>query len=153
MNARLLAALGTALGIAAAAGPAVAPAGAAPKPTKVTYKVTEPVPYPMLEEVPGGNGCWQGTEGQTKNTRAITLPAKGVLVSTLDFTGDWDLYLFDAKGTIIAASATDNSATVTDANTEKLTYKKGTKGQKVSLVACNWSGLPDATVTYTFTPR
>jgi hypothetical protein len=148
MNVRLFLAL-TAAGAALAV--AAAPAGAAPKQVKVSYPVTEPVPYPMLEDVPGGNGCWQGPEGQSKNTRDITLPAKGVFVATVAYSGDWDLYLFDAKGTMLAASETDETTSVADPGTEKLTYKKGTKGTKLSLVACNWKGLPNATVTYTFT--
>lgn len=148
MNVRLFLAL-TATGAALAV--AAAPAGAAPKQVKVSYPVTEPVPYPMLEEVPNGNGCWQGPEGQTKNTRDITLPAKGVFVASLAYSGDWDLYLFDAKGNVLAASENDDTAATGGAGTEKLTYKKSAKGQKVSLVACNWLGLPQATVTYTFT--
>ena len=51
---------------------------------------------------------------------------------------------------MVAQSEADQSGSVA-AGVEKLTWRKAKKGAKVSLVACNWAGLPDATVTYTFT--
>jgi hypothetical protein len=149
MTPRLLA---TVAAVAAAAGLATAavPAGAAPRTVKKSYPVTEPVPFPMTQDVPGYNGCWNGQEGVSKNTTAVTLPARGALKVQLDYSGDWDLYLFDTKGTMLAASENDDSGSV-NPGVEKLTYKKATKGMKVNVVACNWAGTKDATVSYVFT--
>lgn len=146
MNARLLA---TAVACGAIAVTAV-PADAAPKTMKDSYAVTAPVPFPVTEDVPGMHGCHNGQESLTKNSRAITLPDAGLFKAEVAYTGDWDLYLFDAKGSILAAAETSETGN-TSAATEKITWKKGKKGQKVTLVACNWMGLSDATVSYTYT--
>lgn len=140
MNARLFAVLA-----AAAAVTAAAPAGAAPKTMKASYDVMEPVPYPSQQ-----GGCYEGVEGASKNSRTITLPAKGVLVVKMTYTGDWDLYLQNAKGDVVASSESDDTGN-TDGAVEKITYKKGTKGQKLTLVGCNWAGLKDASISYVFT--
>jgi hypothetical protein len=144
MNARPLAVLAAAAALTASFS-AAAPAGAAPKTMKATYSVTEPVPYPSQT-----GGCNEGVEDVNKDSHAITLPNKGVLVVKMTFTGDWDLYLQNAAGDVVASSEGDNTGN-TDGATEKLTYKKGTKGQKLTIVACNWAGLTDATVSYVHT--
>ena len=149
MNARLLATIAAVTAVAAAASPATA-APKKPKQVKETYTVSLPVPFPMTETVPTGHGCHQGVEAATKNSKVITPPGSGVLQATVSYTGDWDLYLFDANGSIVAASETDETGN-TGAGVEKITYKKGAKGKKLTLVACNWLGLKDATVTYTYT--
>lgn len=146
MNARPLIAV-AAVGALAVA---VAPADAAPKTMKQTYAVTNPVPFPVLEGMADFNGCWNGEEGVSKHSKAITLPAPGLFKAQVDFSGDWDLYLFDSKGTMLAAAESDQSGSV-DPGTEKLTWKKAKKGQKVTLVSCNWLGLKDGSVTYTHT--
>ena len=146
MNARLLAAALTAGTIAALA----VPADAAPKTIKQTYAVSLPVPFPVMEGMADFNGCWNGEEGVSKHTRVITLPAPGLFKAQVSYSGDWDLYLFDAKGTMLTAAETTETGNV-DPAVEKISWKKAKKGQKVSLVACNWSGLKDASVTYTFT--
>ena len=146
MNARLLCAAACAGTIAAVA----APATAAPKTVKQTYAVMLPVPFPVTEGIGDFNGCWNGQEGVSKNTKEITLPAPGVFKAQVSYSGDWDLYLFDSKGTMLTAAETDESGN-TGAAVEKITWKKAKKGQKVSLVVCNWAGLKDASVTYTHT--
>lgn len=149
MNVRLLA---TAVAATAACGALAAPADAARTRTmKETYAVSAPVPFPMTEDIPGMHGCWNGQEGASKHTKTLTLPAPGLFKAQVAYTGDWDLYLFDAaKGVILAAAETSETGN-TAAAVEKLAWKKAKKGQKVELVACNWSGLKDATVNYTFT--
>ena len=149
MNVRLLTTIVAAAAVAGLAAPATA-APKKPKQVKETYTVSLPVPFPMSEAVPTGHGCWQGVEAATKNSRVITLPANGVLQASVTYTGDWDFYLFDAAGTMIGASETDETGN-TGSGTEKITFKKGVKGKKLTLVACNWLGMKDATVTYTFT--
>jgi hypothetical protein len=150
MNARLLSVLAAATALAAVAAPAASAAPKKPKQVKASWTVSLPVPFPMSEDVPTGNGCWQGQETATKNSREITLPANGVFQGQVSYTGDWDLYLFDAAGTMLAAAESDETGN-TGPGTEKLTFKKGIKGKKVTLVACNWMGLKDATVSYVYT--
>lgn len=145
MNTRLLTAVAAVAALAAAS-----PAVAAPKQIKQTYDVQLPVPFPVTEDVPDMYGCNDGQEGASKNTRHITLPSTGMFTAKADFEGDWDLYLFDSKGSLVAQSEADQSGSVAP-GVEKLTWKKAKKGSKVSLVVCNWLGLPDGTVSYTFT--
>lgn len=148
MNVRLLATLVAAGAVAVTA----MPADAAPKTMKQTYAVSAPVPMPVMEGTPPGSyGCIDGEEGLSKVSRTITLPDSGMFKAEVAYTGDWDLYLFDAaKGNILAAAETVETGNVGPA-TEKLAWKKGKKGQKVTLTACNWSGLKDATVSYAYT--
>lgn len=146
MTSRLLVAASCAGAIAVLA----APATAAPKQIKQTYAVELPVPFPVMEGMADFNGCWNGEEGLSKHTRAITLPSTGLFKADVRYTGDWDLYLFDSKGTLLVASETIETGNTSEAS-EKVSWKKAKKGQRVNLVVCNWSGLKDATVTYTFT--
>ena len=146
MNARLLTAVAAAGAVALAV-----PAGAAPKKITKSYDVTLPVPFPVDESVPDMTGCINGQETATRNTTVITLPATGTLSVKVDFEGDWDLYLLDSKGSTVAASENFQPTGSVDPAQEKLTWKKAKKGQQVSIVVCNWLGLPDATVSYTLT--
>lgn len=147
MNARLLATLVAAGAVAATA----MPADAAPKTAKQSWAIEAPLPFPVMEDQPPGMyGCIDGEEGLSKVSKTITLPDAGMFKAEVAYTGDWDLYLFDAKGNIVAAAETVETGNVSAA-TEKLAWKKGKKGQKVTLTACNWSGLKDATMSYTYT--
>ncbi|MDQ1712256.1 MAG: hypothetical protein QOE45_1706 [Frankiaceae bacterium] len=147
MNVRLLATVCAAGALAAAAAPANA---AAPKTIKKSYALSLPVPYPATEDVPNQYGCNNGPEGQTKNTTSVTFPSAGTLVVTVDFTGDWDLYLLDSKGAMVGRSEGDSTGAPKAAQ-EKITYKKIKKSTKYAILACNWLGEKDATVKYTFT--
>jgi hypothetical protein len=147
MNARLLAA---ACAGTVAVAVAVAPAAAAPKTMKQSYDVELPVPFPVMEGMADFNGCWNGQEGLSKHSKEITLPAPGLFKAQVTYTGDWDLYLFDTKGTMLAAAETVEAGN-TSQSTEKLSWKKAKKGQKVVLVACNWGGLKDGVVSYSHT--
>ena len=149
MNVRRVAFLAAA-GVALAGG---LPASAAPKEEKETYAVVAPVPFPMTTEVPTMDGCWNGQETLTKNTRPLSFPTAGTLSAQVDYFGDWDLLLFDDKGAQAAAAETTDAGTPATANKEKLAFKKIKAGAKYTLVACNWLGQKDATVTYTFTPK
>jgi hypothetical protein len=148
MNARLLATLVVVGTVAVSAGPA----SAATKTIKDTYTVSAPVPFPVTEDTPPTMyGCIDGQEGLSKASKDFTLPAAGTMKVEVAYTGDWDLYVLDsAKGTILAAAETTETGN-TAASTEKITWKKGKKGQKVTVVACNWMGLKDATITYAYT--
>ena len=147
MNARLVTLL-VAAGVAAVSA---APASAAPKTMKETYTVEAPLPFPVMEDQPPTMyGCIDGEEGLSKVSHQITLPAPGLFKSEVKYTGDWDMYLLDANGAILAAAETVETGNTSPAS-EKLTWKKAKKGQKVTLVVCNWLGLKDATVTFTHT--
>lgn len=143
MNSRLAAPL-----VVLAIGALALPADAKPKPKPITqaYDVTAPVPY----AVDGASHCADGVEGLSKNTRPVTLPAKGVLQIELSgYLGDWVLELFDAKGKMLGQAAAFDPANA--APKLKLTYKKAAKGQKVQIAVCNVTGGPTAKVKYTFT--
>ncbi|HVE62572.1 MAG TPA: hypothetical protein VNB94_02045 [Mycobacteriales bacterium] len=151
MNVRRLALI-VAMGGACAAA---LPAGAAPPKSQTeTYTVTAPVPFPVTASVPTFDGCWQGQETLTKNTKPLTFAAEGTITAELTYMGDWDLYLFDSKGGKAAASETfeESNATVLPGK-EKFTFKKIKPGAKYTLVVCNWLGQREAKVTYTFVPK
>jgi hypothetical protein len=145
MNVRLIATLCAAGALAVAAAPADAA-----KTIKKSYTLSLPVPYPVDTTVPTGYGCNQGPEGLTKNTTPVTFPANGSVVITVEYSGDWDLYLLDASGAMVGLAETAETGN-TGPSSEKINYKKIKKGAKYSILACNWLGLKDATVTYTFT--
>ncbi len=145
------------LAFIAAAGVAFAvtvPASAAPKPQTETYTVTAPVPFPVNTSVPTYDGCWQGQETLTKNTKPLTFTTAGTFTAELTYLGDWDLYLFDSKGAKAAAAETaeEGNAAVMPGK-EKIAFKKIKPGAKYTLVVCNWLGQREAKVTYTFVPK
>ncbi|HVF19367.1 MAG TPA: hypothetical protein VNA14_03895 [Mycobacteriales bacterium] len=135
-----------------AAGAGMLPASAAPKAESVTYSVTAPVPFPVTNATPPLDGCWNGEETLTKNTRPLSFKVAGTLSAQVAYFGDWDLLLFDAKGAKAAAAETTDGGTPATANKEKIVFKKMKPGARYTLVVCNWLGQKDATVTYTFTP-
>ena len=145
----------TALTVAIATVAAAAlPAGAAPKETRETYTVTAPVPFPVNTAVPTYDGCWQGQETLTRNTKPLTFAKAGSFTAEVTYDGDWDLYLFDAKGNKAAAAETpeETNAGVLPVK-EKISFKKIKPGAKYTLVVCNWLGQAEATVTYVYTPK
>jgi hypothetical protein len=145
VNSRLL----TCVALAAATAVAVAPAHAAPKKKAITktYKVTLP-PDPTGNV--GTDGC-AGLLPISQDQHPFTVPAKGALkvhLSSEDPTGagnglDWDLALLDADGETLNTSTAEGA--------EEETYDKFKKKTRVLIQACNLTGLPDATVTFTFT--
>jgi hypothetical protein len=134
------------LTIVAALATAAAPAFAAPKPVTKSYTATAPVPFPGSDVA--AEGCHTGQEGLQKHTHVFAIPAAGKLVVTMDgFQGDWDLALLNGKGSLIAESGALPGTT-----TEKATAKVK-KGDKISIVACNYAGTPTAAVKYVYTPN
>jgi hypothetical protein len=141
--------LTAAVALLTVAGLAAVPASAAtrkpPKPIKGSYTVT-------LPPDPSGNVDGQGCAGQipvSQDQHAFTIPAKGRLtlhLSSEDPTGqafDWDLALLDEGGSVLNTS--------TGATAEEEILMKFKKKERVLFQACNLAGLPQATVTYTFT--
>jgi hypothetical protein len=130
-------------------------ADAAAKPVTKSFDVTAPVPFPVTQPPPPADtplvtGCFDGAEGVSKVTTRVTLPFNGVLAVKVDFIGDWDLIVVDAKGKVLADAENWQLAN-TGAGTEKTVIKKAKKGP-VDIAVCNWAGQPDATVTWTLTP-
>ena len=137
----------------AVAGLAVAPAHAATtkKVTKGSYTIATN-PNPAIQATGELNdGCDQTVPGGADN-HPFTVPGKGTLHLVLqgeDPVGqavgpDWDLFLLDSDGSVL------DSSTGTNAHEE--TTDKFKRGQKVTFQACNLTGLPSATVSWTFTP-
>lgn len=117
------------------------------KPVSKSYDVTLPVPYPAGGTGLPGNGCHEGTDGQSRHVEKIAVPEAGTLVAELTgYQLDWDLVLLDNAGRVVAESAGDHATTK-----EKITYKKAKAGSTLQLVACNWSGGPTGKVSYTLT--
>jgi len=137
------AALLTVVGLTAALPSDAAPRK--PKPIKGTYDVTLP-PDPTANV--GTEGC-AGVIPVSEDRHPFTVPAKGMLRVQLvspDPSGqafDWDLAVLDEGGATIGLSAG-----ATAAEEVLLRFKRK---EKVLLQACNLAGLPQATVSYTFT--
>jgi hypothetical protein len=124
-----------------------APAEAEPRVVKGGFTATAtPFPNPWTV-LPGMNGCSSGTEGQHKVSRTFTAPFAGWFHATLTFEGDWDLYLADAKGDVIAESYENKGETFRISEPQPIDYFLS-EGQEVTIVACNWAGSQEAEVRY-----
>jgi hypothetical protein len=133
-----------ALAIAAVAAP---PALAAPKKKTITksYDVTAAMPDPTNFAGQGYPVCAQNVPGSF-DKRTIAIPAAGTIeVEVSGFQGDWDLLLEDADDSELAEGGSNGLG---GSETADVRFKKA---QKMSIVACNWAGTPNATVKYTFT--
>jgi hypothetical protein len=135
--------------VTAAALGAALPSEAAPKkkPKPITGSYTVNLPPD-----PTGNVDGQGCAGQvpiSQDQHPFTIPAKGLLKLRLvseDPSGqalDWDLALLDEGGSPMVMSTSPTA-------TEEILMKFKRK-EKVIFQACNLAGLPEATVSYTFT--
>jgi hypothetical protein len=146
----------TCASLVAVAALGIAPAHAAtrkkPKPIHGSYHLTTP-PNPTVEVTGELNGgCDQTVPGGADN-HAFTIPAAGTLAVVLqgsDPTGgaapvgpDWDLFILDSDGSVLDSSG--------GAGAHEETSDRFKKKQKVTIQACNLMGIPDATVSYTFT--
>lgn len=138
-------------GLATAALSAPALAGKQKK-IEETITVTE-APLPNYSSITGSTspGCtaeFVVPAGQTphKAVTPLRVPGEGKLsVDLTGFTGDWDLYVFDAENRVLAESAADQTAGAPMEERLSLKFKKKTD---VSLVACNWAGTPQAELHY-----
>jgi hypothetical protein len=138
--------VGLALLVAAGVAAVPAEAGKKPKPIKGSYTVQLP-PDPTGNV--GTTGC-AGLLPISEDRHQLKLPAKGIL--TVHLSGDdpastqqleWDLAILDADMAAVSSS--------TSAGSEEETVDKIRKKQTVYIQACNLAGLPNATITYTFT--
>lgn len=106
-------------------------------------------PLPNLSSSTGTAkpGCTAGEEGVHWVGEEFTSPGKGTLnFYTEGFTGDWDLYVF--QGDLAIARSDQEQAGPTMAPPEEKVSLPMTKGQTVTLVACNWLGDPNVTANY-----
>ena len=139
----------------------VMPATAAKKKKMVKHKVEETITLTLLplprystvggNDIPGfeGPGCTAGVADVHKHVHPYTTPAAGTLtMKTEGFTGDWDLYLFDGKGKLLAQS---DEAQVPDGAPplEEISIKLKAK-QQIQMVACNWLGAPQTDFYYSY---
>ena len=132
--------------VAVAAATVAAPVAlAAPKPITKTYTATAPAPDPT-NAAGGYTVCAQNVPGSF-HIEEFKVPGPGALkVELTEYQVDWDLLLMDGKGKELASSG---SGGVGGPEIASLKLKKA---GIVQIVACNWSGGPTGTVTYTFTP-
>jgi type 1 fimbria pilin len=128
-----------------------------PKPLTKTYSVTL-APQADLTTAAGSGACSSkaAQEGVNISTTKISVTGPGTLaVKMTGFSGDWDLAVRDLSGsTLTEGGGTDTPGFATPAapadETLKYKYKK-TKPVSFNLVACNYLGTPNATITYTYT--
>lgn len=96
-------------------------------------------------------GCLAGQQDVHWHAEEFVAPKNGTLtIATSGFTGDFDLYIKDDAGTIIARSENDQiqGQAAPEEETSALLKKK----QTVSMLVCNWLGAPDVTVDWVFAP-
>ena len=138
----LLISAGLAVGMLA--GPSAA--GAKKKKIEDTVSLTA-APFPNLSSATGTPtpGCTAGEEGVHKITTPLHVPGAGKLAADLAFTGDWDLYVFDKKGLVIASSALDQTQGAPMEEALKMSFKKMAD---ITIVSCNWAGAPTAELHY-----
>lgn len=144
---RKLIALAAAMGLVASLGAAPALAG---KPKKVhdSFGATL-APLPNISGYTGTEtpGCTAGQEGVHWVGHEFTSPGKGTLRFYAEgFMGDHDLYVFADDVAIARSDAEQVGAGMAPPEEEVLLSL--TKGQKVTLVACNWLGQPDVQAHY-----
>lgn len=140
-----------------AAGLTAVPSEAAPrkpKPITRTYAVQLP-PDPTANVLStAGQGGLCGLNEAAQHRHAFKAPAAGTLKLRLSaedpapgtpYVFDWDVYVLDAVGDPVAEGTSSNAV-------EDVALKIK-KAQQLVFLTCNLNGLPDATVSYTFTYR
>lgn len=119
------------------------PAGARDrKPIEESYTATA-LPYPN-GSYDTGEGCFQGVDTVHKHYHPFEAPSKGLFsVGIPVLTGDWDLFVLDGEGNVLAESSGSQGE-------PEFTTLKMKKGQAISIMTCNWAGEPQVTVEYSF---
>lgn len=105
-------------------------------------------PFPNLSSATGTEmpGCTAGVEGVHKVSQEFVSPGKGTLRVYMEgFTGDHDLYVF-ADGVAVARG--DQAQVPDGAPPEEEVLFPLTKGQTITMVACNWAGQPEVLAHY-----
>ena len=87
-----------------------------------------------------------GAEGVNHTIHTFTAPGKGTLVTAITgFQGEWDLYVTDSNGTLLASSVNFMSG-----SEERVTIRLRA-GAEVNIYACNFLGGPIANGELAFT--
>ncbi|MGH2755147.1 MAG: hypothetical protein ACRDLB_12030 [Actinomycetota bacterium] len=111
-------------------------------PIEESYQATA-LPYPN-GSYDNGEGCFYGVDGVHKHFHEFEAPRKGKFeVGIPQLTGDWDLFVTDPEGNVLAESSGDRGV-------PEHTELKLKKAQQISIVTCNWAGEPQVTVEYSF---
>ncbi len=92
-------------------------------------------------------GCTAGEQDIHWTAVEFTSPGKGTLrLYAEGFTGDWDVYVFDGDTVLAEGAAAQVGQEMAPPEEEALVPL--TKGQKVTLAACNWLGEPNVEAHY-----
>ncbi|HJR44310.1 MAG TPA: hypothetical protein VJ927_01765 [Actinomycetota bacterium] len=147
---RKLIAVVAAVGLVASIG--AAPAVAGKKPVKVHESFGASLaPFPKDERWNEAGftkpGCSAGEQDVHWTAVEFTAPGKGNLRFYMEgFTGDHDIYLFMTEEVFLRGDSAQVGAEMAPPEEEIIAPLK--KGQKVTLVACNWAGHPDVLAHY-----
>lgn len=136
-------------------GLAALPADAASKPKKFSGGYQRQLPPDPTGEAAlstFGPGC-TNANAMSSDRFPLTLPGKGTLtvrLLALDPTDgktlvDWDLYVLNAAGDDVLTESVSPGS-------DELTTTKVSKATKVLIEICNYTGSPNATVTYSYRP-
>ena len=110
-----------------------------------TYDVFAPSAMPVHSSL---RGCTIGTEDVHKDSHAFKVARAGVIqVQLSNYTGDWDLGIVDDETQAILAYPAKTAFIRVETVAVALRAN-----QAITIVACNFSGGPTATVDYTFFP-
>lgn len=104
-------------------------------------------PFPNLSSATGTErpGCSAGQEGVHWVGQEFKSPGKGNLRLYMEgFSGDHDLYVF--KNDVKLGESINDQISGAAAEEEIVVPLK--KGEKVTLIACNWLGEPDVVAHY-----
>ncbi|MBK5306370.1 MAG: hypothetical protein JJD92_06745 [Frankiaceae bacterium] len=139
-------ALGVSLAVVTVAG-AMSPAVAGPKPAPIKKSYTATASNPSPTNIADGV-CFGRVPGSNHDTTFKAPFAGRLTVKMNGFQGDWDMALVqDGTNSAESAQATEEDIS----RPEEVAGFKLKKGVEVIIRACNFSGGPTASVTYTFT--
>ena len=95
-------------------------------------------------------GCVAGQENVNWVAQEFTAPGKGNLRVYMEgFTGDHDLYVEIDEGVYLKSENGQVPVATTDiAPPEEEITVALTKGQTITMIACNWLGQPEVTAHY-----
>jgi hypothetical protein len=148
---RTLAALAALTVLASIAAPAFA---RATKPTHETFDA-QLAPFPNYSSITSTEkrGCWAGVENINFVKHHFVAATAGTLTAEVkDFTGDWDLAVWDGAGAELAYSAEDQTPVAGGAAADEQVVISLKAKQEVDIVPCNWLGAPTVTVSVDFVP-
>jgi hypothetical protein len=132
---RTLVALLTAVSLVVSVG--ALPASAAKKKTVTEEWEVTAAPFPGAEDHTNpATEC--GTEGVNYAIHTFKTPGRGTLEAAITFEGEWDLYVTDSKGTLLASSVQFMAG-----SEERVTVRLPARAE-VKIYACNFLGGPTA---------